>query len=56
MEAFDVAVALRVTIRRPSMPNAQPIQRFEKARRSELRSIVGGQSYTSWAASLGKAA
>ena len=54
MEPFDVAVALGVVIRRPSMRNAQPIQCFDKARRSELRSIVGGQSYTSLATSLGK--
>jgi hypothetical protein len=51
MEPFNVAVPLGVMIRRPSMPNSQPVQCFNKARRSELRSIVGGQNRASTACS-----
>jgi hypothetical protein len=39
MEPFDVAVAFRVMIRRPAMGDAEPLQRLQEARRSELRSI-----------------
>jgi len=42
MEPFDVTVAFRVVIRRPPVPHAEPPERFQEARRSELRSIVGG--------------
>ena len=42
MEPFDVAVAFRVMIRRTPMCDAEPPERFQEARRSELRSIVGG--------------
>ncbi len=45
MKAFDVAVAFRVIIGRASMGDSQPIQSFDKARRSELRSVVGGQGH-----------
>jgi hypothetical protein len=31
MEPFDVAVAFRVMIRRPSMGNAEPPQRLQEA-------------------------
>ena len=38
MEPFDVAVAFRVMIRRPPMGDAEPAQRLQETRRSELRS------------------
>ena len=43
MEPFDVAVALRVMIRRPPMGDAEPVERLDEPRRSELCPIVGGQ-------------
>ena len=43
MEPFDVAVAFRVMIRGPPMGDAEPPQRLQEARRSELRPVVRGQ-------------
>ena len=54
MEPFDVAIALRVMIRRASMHDAQPCQRFHKPRRDELRSVIGGERQASLAAALGQ--
>jgi len=54
MEPFDVAVTFRVMIRRPPMGDAEPPQRFQEARRSELRPVVGGQRQVFLAASLGQ--
>src|SRR5580658_2664285 len=51
MEPFDVAVALRVMISRAPMRDPQPVQCFDKARRSELCSVVGGQGHTGLATS-----
>src|SRR5215467_10820335 len=44
MEPFDVAVALRMVIRRAAMRDAEPRQRLHEPRRGKLRSIVGGQN------------
>ena len=55
MEAFDVAVAFRVRIRRSAMSDAQLRHRRNEAFRGELRSIVGGQGQARAAAALGKA-
>ncbi len=54
MEPFDVAVAFRVMIRRPPMGDAEPSQRFQEPRRSELRPVVGRQRQVRLAASCGK--
>ena len=54
MEPFDVAVAFRVMIRRPPMGDAEPTERLHEPRRSELRSIVGGQRHVRLAAALGQ--
>src|ERR1700722_5257182 len=54
MEAFDVAVALRVMIGRASMRDAQPVQSLDEPGRSELRAVVGGQRYAGLAAALGQ--
>ena len=43
MEPFDVAVALRVMIRRAPMGDAESVERLDEPRRGELRSVVGGQ-------------
>jgi hypothetical protein len=43
MEPFDVTVAFWVMIRGPSMGDAEPPERFQEPRRSELCPIVGGQ-------------
>jgi hypothetical protein len=56
MEAFDVAVAFRVIIGRASMGDSQAAQSFDKARRSELRSVVGGQDHASLPAASGRRA
>src|ERR1700722_14608632 len=45
MEPFYVAVAFRMIVGRAPMGDSQPIQSFDKARRSELCSVVGGQSH-----------
>ena len=37
MEPFNVTVAFRVMIRRPSVRDAEPCERFQEPRRSELR-------------------
>src|SRR5579863_8931846 len=54
MEPFDVAVAFRVMIRRPPMGDAEPPQRLQEARRSELRPVVGRQRQVRLTASRGK--
>ena len=54
VEPFDVAFAFRVMIRRPPMGDAEPPQRLQEARRSELRSIVGGQRHVRFTAALGQ--
>src|SRR5712671_8064678 len=54
MEPFDVAVALRVMIGRAPVRDAEPPKRFQEARRSELRSIVGGQRHVRRTAALGQ--
>jgi len=43
MEPFDVTVAFRVMIRRSAVGDAQPRKCLHEARRSKLRSVVGGQ-------------
>ena len=50
MKPFNVAVAFRVMIRRPSMRDAEPCERFEEQRRSELRSVVRRQRHVFLAA------
>src|ERR1700683_2483754 len=45
MEPFDVAVAFRVMISRPPMSDAEPPQRLQEARRSELRAVVRRQRH-----------
>ena len=40
MEPFDVAIALGMMIRRAAVRDAEPLQRFEEARRGELRAIA----------------
>ena len=40
VEPFDVAVAFRVMIRRPSVRDAEPCERFQEPRGSELRSVA----------------
>ena len=40
MEPFDVAVAFRVMIRRAPVRDAEPRERFQEARRGELRAIA----------------
>ena len=45
MEPFDVAVAYRVIIRRPSVRDPEPSQCSQKARRSELGSTVGRERH-----------
>ena len=42
MEPFDVAVALRVMIRRAAMRDAQPRERFQKPRRDAFRGGARG--------------
>ena len=54
VEPFDVAVAFRVMIRRPPMGDAEPPQRLQEARRSELRPVVGRQRQVRLTASCGK--
>ena len=54
MEPFDVAVAFRVMIRRPSMRDAQPCERFQEPRGSELRSVVRRQHHVFLAAARGE--
>src|SRR6202162_6392069 len=54
MEPFDVAVAFRVMIGRPPMPDAQPPKCFQEPRRSELRYIVRCQPQVCLAASCRK--
>ena len=54
MEPFDVAVAFRVMIRRPSVRDPEPSQRFQKARRSELGSVVGRERHVRLTAALGQ--
>ena len=41
MKAFDIAVAFRMIIGGASMGDSQAMQSFDKARRSELHSVVG---------------
>src|SRR3974390_1614665 len=54
MEPFDVAVALRVMIRRAAVRDAEPVQGFDEPERSELGPIIGGQSDTRLPAARGK--
>src|SRR5579862_728073 len=54
MESFDVAVAFRVMIRRPSMSDAEPVERLDEPRRSELGPIVCGHRQASLAAARGQ--
>src|ERR1700681_4338204 len=54
MEPFNVAVALRGMIGRAPVRNAQAVERLDEPRRSELRSVVGGQRHTGRAAALGQ--
>ena len=54
MESFDVAVAFRVMIRRPPMGDAEPVERLDEPRRSELCPIVCGHRQASLAAALGQ--
>jgi hypothetical protein len=54
MEPFDVAVALRMVIRRPAMRDTEPVQCLDKACRSELCAVVRGESHTGLTTSLGK--
>jgi len=54
MEPFDVAVALREMIGRPSMDDAEPIQSFDEPRRSELRSVVFRECQAGLTAALGQ--
>jgi hypothetical protein len=50
MEPFDVAVAFGVMIRRAPMRDAEPAQRLQEARGSELRSVVRRQRQDCFAA------
>ncbi len=50
MEPFDVAISFRMVIRRPPMRDAQPRKCLHEARRSKLRSVVGGQRQVCFAA------
>ena len=50
MEPFDVAVALRVMIGRPPMGDAEPVERFDEPRRSELCPIVCGHRHVRFTA------
>src|SRR6266436_5075972 len=54
MEPFDVAVALRVMVGGPSVRDAQPVERLDEPRRSDLCPIVGGQRQESLTAALGQ--
>src|SRR5271169_3270217 len=54
MEPLDVAVALRVMIRRAPMGDAQPTQRLQEPRRSELRSVVGRERHVRRTTALGQ--
>src|ERR1700746_2275168 len=54
MEPFDVAVALRVMIRRAPMGDAQPTQRLQEPRRSELRSVVRRERHVRRTTALGQ--
>src|SRR5450755_741501 len=54
MEPFDVAVAFRVMIRRPSMGDTEPVQSFDEPRRSELRSVVRRECHAGLTATLGQ--
>jgi hypothetical protein len=40
VEAFDVAVAFRMMVRRAAMRDAQPVQRFDEPGRSELCAVA----------------
>src|SRR5262245_5940728 len=55
MEPFDVAVALRMVIRRATMRDAESRQRLHEARRGKLRAIVGGQNQVALPASCRQA-
>ena len=54
MEPFNVTVAFRVMIRRPSVRDAEPCERFQEPRRSELRSVIRRQRHVFLAAALGQ--
>src|SRR5512135_1595080 len=54
MKPFDVAVALRVMIGRAPVRNAQPVECLDEPRRSELRSVVGGQRHAGRTAARGQ--
>lgn len=43
MEPFNVAVTIPVMVRRASMGDSQPPQRFQKPGRSERRAVIRGQ-------------
>jgi hypothetical protein len=45
MEPFDVTVIRRVMVGRPRMRGAQPVQRLNEPRRSELYPIVCGHRH-----------
>jgi hypothetical protein len=47
MEPFDVAVALRVMIRRASMRDAQPVQGLDEPGRSELQGRIPQRTFPS---------
>src|SRR5579864_1655496 len=54
MKPFDVAVAFWMMVRRPPMGNAEPSQRLQEARRSELCSVVGRQGHVRRTTALGQ--
>jgi hypothetical protein len=54
LEPFDVAVAVRVMLRRPPMHDAESPEGFQEPRRRELRSVVRRQRQVLLAAALGQ--
>ena len=54
MEPLDIPVALRVMVGRAPVRDAQPPQRFDEPRRSELRPVGGGQRQLRLAAARGR--
>jgi len=52
VEPFDVAVAFGVVIGGPPVRDAEPSECLQEARRSELRSVVGGQRQVRFTAAL----
>lgn len=43
VEAFDAAVSLGVVVSGAAVPDAEPAEGFDVARRGELRAVVRGQ-------------